>query len=144
MRTLAHMDVATLFDSAIAAPYDDDELPVRTNGNACHTNGNPTHEVTPHTKDRFAVLNGFVDVSMRTVTTTDAVVWFVLYRETKPNGVAKVSQKQIADVVGVDERTVRRAIERLRAAGLLVVSRRGGIGRGASCYRVRDAPSRQK
>lgn len=137
MRTLAHMDVATLFNSTIAAAYDDDDEPPH------RTNGNPIREATQHNKDRFAVLNGFVDVSMRTVTTTDAAVWFVLYRETKPNGVAKVSQKQIADAVGVNERTVRRAIERLQGVGLLVVIRRGGIGRGASCYRVRDVPNRR-
>lgn len=143
MRPCALLDVAALFDSTPAAPYDEVELPHRMNGSVRHTNGRPTREVSRHSKDRFAVINAFVDVSMQTVKPIDAAVWLVLWRDTKPNGVAKMSQKQIADAVGVDERTVRRAIDHLRGAGLVDVAKRGGIGRGASTYRVRGVAHQQ-
>ena len=129
-------NIANRFNRTEAAPYGDDDPPHRVNGSSHRGNGVQTNEAAARTKNRFAVFNAFIDVAMRTVSTTEAAVWFVLYRETKPNGVAKVSQRQIAEAVGVDERTVRRAIDRLRDLGLIEVARRGGIGRGPSSYRV--------
>ena len=69
------------------------------------------------TADRFGVLNAFVDVALRDMQPIDAVVWLVLYRDTKPDGLARTSQKSIAARIGVSDRTVRRALVRLVAAG---------------------------
>ncbi|WP_037248415.1 HTH domain-containing protein [Rhodopirellula baltica] len=87
------------------------------------------------TADRFAVLNAFVDFSLRELTRPDLSVWMVLYRDTR-NGVAKTGQTDIAKRAGISERTVRRSIKRLSDIGLLLVVHRGGIRSGPSSYRV--------
>ena len=145
-------EIAALFDSTVPAPYDDDHghddnVPRRRNGNGHRLNGNGhrngdgrRHGPSDHSTNRFAVLNAFVDISMRTVSKSDRGVWLVLYRETKPDGLARISEKQIAALVAADERTVRRSINRLQKAGLIEIARRGGIGRGPSWYRIFGSP----
>ena len=61
----------------------------------------------------------------------------MLFRGTKPDGIARTGQVDIARRAGINERTVRRAIRRLEKRGLLVVVRRGGLSKGPSAYRVR-------
>lgn len=85
--------------------------------------------------NRFAVLNDFVDFSMAGLLPTDALVWLVLYRDTKV-GVARTAQSDIARRAGIGRRTVVRAVERLQKHGLLTVVRHGGLNRGPSTYRV--------
>lgn len=87
------------------------------------------------TADRFAVLNVFVDFTLRELRRPDVAVWLVLYRDTR-NGVAKTGQADIAKRTGLCERTVRRSIKRLTDCGLLLVVRRGGLRLGPSAYRV--------
>src|SRR4051794_710779 len=87
------------------------------------------------TAGRFAVLNTFVDFTLRHLSRAEAGVWLVLYRDTK-DGVARTSQADIAARVGTTPRHVRRAVSRLVAVGLLVVVRRGGLAKGPSRYRV--------
>ena len=85
--------------------------------------------------DRFAVLNAFIDMTAAELSRSEIMVWLVLYRDTK-NGLAKTSQSDIARRAGIDARTVRRAIDRLRVGGLLSIVRRGGFRQGPSTYRV--------
>ena len=85
---------------------------------------------------RFQTLNDFVDISARLVDTTAQAVWLVLFRETKPKGVACVSHSQIAMQIGTSRRTVVRAVQKLEKAKLVVVVRRGGLSGGTSVYRV--------
>lgn len=85
--------------------------------------------------DRFAVLNAFVDFTMRDLTRNQIAVWMTLYRDTR-NGTATVSQKFIAQRCGMSERTARRMVKQLEALELLVVVHRGSIRAGASTYRV--------
>lgn len=87
-------------------------------------------------RDRFGVLNMFVDATLRSVDPTAAVVWLVLYRDTKPDGLARTSQTDIARRIGLSDRTVRSALKRLEARGLLTVVCRGGRNRGPSIYRM--------
>ena len=87
------------------------------------------------TADRFATLNAFVDLSLRDLRRPDIAVWLILYRDTR-NGTARTGQSDIARRAGISERTVRRSIGRLRAAGLLRVIRRGGPTAGPSIYAV--------
>lgn len=63
-------------------------------------------------------------------------MWLVLYRDTKPDGVASTSQADIARRVGVTVRTVYAALKRLERCGLLVVVHRGGLNRGVSVYHL--------
>ncbi|MFQ5807588.1 MAG: helix-turn-helix domain-containing protein [Phycisphaerae bacterium] len=86
---------------------------------------------------RFGVLNAFVDVTLRELDRTAAAVWLVLFRDTKPNGLACTSQTDIARRAGVSVRTVYRALRRLVRLGLLVVVRKGRLNVGASVYRLR-------
>jgi DNA-binding transcriptional ArsR family regulator len=86
---------------------------------------------------RFAVLNGFVDGVMGTLPRAAALVWVCLWRDTKPDGLARTAVTDLARRVGGDRRTVLRALRLLADRGLLEVVRRGGLGRGVSTYRVK-------
>src|SRR5690242_107036 len=75
----------------------------------------PTEPTSQHTPEkptadrrgRFAVLNKFVDCSMRELKPVEQSVWFVLFRDAQ-NGVAETAQSYIAGRIGVSDRTVRR------------------------------------
>jgi len=92
------------------------------------------------TAGRFAVLNAFVDFTLAELNRNEIAAWLVLYRDTKPDGTARTSQADLARRAGTSDRTIRRALDGLKGRGLLKVTYRGGIGRGASAYRVRPLP----
>ena len=91
-------------------------------------------------RQRFAMLNRFVDVGLRGIDATAAKVWLILYRDTR-DGIARTGQGDMAHRAGLSTRTVRRALARLESAGLLDVVHRGRIGAGPSIYRIRATPS---
>ena len=97
----------------------------------------PRAKTSPKRKDRFAEINAFADVSMRELTRAEIAVWLLLWRDTKPNGLAKTSQVDLARRGGLSDRAVRSAITKLRKLGLLNVVAKGRTGR-ASTYRVRS------
>jgi DNA-binding IclR family transcriptional regulator len=66
----------------------------------------------------------------------EMAVWLLLWRDTKPEGLARTSQADLARRAGCNPRTVRRALAALQSAGLVAVVRRGGLNRGLSVYRV--------
>jgi hypothetical protein len=86
-------------------------------------------------RDRFAVLNHFVDFTMRELKAADVRVWLILYRDTK-DGTAATAQTDIARRAGVSVRAVHGSVKRLERLGLLKVIYRGGLNRGSSRYRV--------
>lgn len=86
---------------------------------------------------RFAVLNGFVDGVMGTLPRAAALTWVCLWRDTKPDGLARTAVTDLARRIGGDRRSVLRALRLLDDRGLLEVARRGGLGRGVSAYRVK-------
>ena len=86
---------------------------------------------------RFAVFNGFVDGAMGTLPRAAALVWVCLWRDTKPDGLARTAVTDLARRVGGDRSTVIRALRLLGKRGRLEVVRRGGLGRGVSTYRVK-------
>lgn len=92
-------------------------------------------------KGRFAVLNAFVDYSLATLDHPSRSVWFVLYRDTKPDGLARTAQADIARRIGMSVPTVKRAVRRLETLGLLTVKYRGGLGGRLSVYRVNPLPA---
>lgn len=94
----------------------------------------------PDSVARFKTMNEFVDYSARLVDTTAQAVWLVLFRETKPNGVARISHGQIAERIGSSRRTVVRAVQHLEDAKLVSVVQRGGLTGGSSSYRVHGTP----
>ncbi len=85
---------------------------------------------------RWATLNGFVDGILGSLTPAAAATWLVLFRDTKPNGLARASQIDIAHRAGVSDRAVRVALRELRKRGLVTVVHKGGVSRGPSTYRV--------
>jgi hypothetical protein len=86
---------------------------------------------------RFAVLNAFVDVHLGTLPAAAAKTWLCLYRDTKPDGLARTAVTDLARRAGVHRVTVIRALRLLVERGRLEVARRGGLGRGVSSYRVK-------
>ena len=86
---------------------------------------------------RFAVLNAFIDATLRQLSRAEAAVWLILFRDTKADGLARTSQADLARRAGIDARTVRRALRRLETAELATIVRRGGLQRGPSSYRIR-------
>ena len=105
--------------------------PARRKGGRTHARRSRKHS------GRFAVLNGFVDARMGTLPRAAALVWVCLWRDTKPDGLARTAVTDLARRVGGDRRTVLRALRLLTDRGLLDVVRRGGLGRGPSAYRVK-------
>ncbi|WP_165700526.1 helix-turn-helix domain-containing protein [Alienimonas californiensis] len=77
---------------------------------------------------------------MRQLSHTQVMIWLVLFRDAR-NGVARASQKWIAERCGVTDRTVRRQLPLLEARGLVEVKSKGGLGRGPSAYIVRALPA---
>jgi hypothetical protein len=91
-------------------------------------------------RGRFQCVNVFVDVSMAGLGRAEVAVWLILWRDTKLNGLARTSQSDLARRAGCNPRTVRRALDALIGAGLVVVVQQGGLNRGLSIYRVRGTP----
>jgi len=87
---------------------------------------------------RFEPINSFVDGPMRDLNGNDVKIWVALWRDTKPNGFAQISQSQIARLSGVSVDTVYRGMKRLSAAGLVRVIRKGNNLTGESTlYQVK-------
>ncbi len=72
--------------------------------------------------------------------TTAQACWWILYRETKPDGLATVSHQRVAACIGLSRKTVTRAMGRLEAAGLLTIVRHGGWQRGPNTFRLHSTP----
>jgi hypothetical protein len=85
---------------------------------------------------RFATLNQFLDFTLRDLTAAETAVWLLVFRDTKPNGLARVGQDDLSKRSGVSTRAVRSAIVALQERGLLVVVKRGRLQSGPSTYRV--------
>ena len=85
---------------------------------------------------RFAVLNAFVDGTMATLKPSERAVWLVLFRDTKRDGTARTSERDIARRAGCCVRMVRYGLAALARRGLLRIVRRGRLQTGPSSYRV--------
>ena len=70
------------------------------------------------TADRFAVLNAFVDFTHGRAIEGRSAGWLVLFRDTKPDGTARTGASDLPRRAGVNVRTVKRAVGRLRTPGL--------------------------
>ena len=92
------------------------------------------------TGDRFRVLNSFADFTLRELSRAEIAVWLLLWRDTKPDGLACTSQADLARRAGVALKTAKRAVKQLARRGLLTVVYRGGLRRGKSKYRVYPTP----
>jgi predicted transcriptional regulator len=89
-------------------------------------------------QDRFATINAFADFALGGLSRAGIAVWVLLWRDTKPDGLARTSQADLARRAGCDLSTVKRAVRKLVGAGLLERVRRGRLGGGPTTYRVRS------
>jgi hypothetical protein len=92
------------------------------------------------TRDRFRTINAFLDVTVRTLPPSASVVWVLLWRDVKPDGLARTSQTDLARRSGLCLRTVKIAVKRLCVTGLLLPVYRGNLRRGPSAYRLIAVP----
>ena len=111
-------------------------LTARDAGDAKKSKGRTARRTT---RDRFGVLNAFVDAGMTGLSKVEALSWLVLYRDTR-DGTACTSEESIAARIGCSKRAVVTAVKTLRLRGLLVRVFKGGINRGPSRYRVLSEP----
>ncbi len=127
-------DGPPLEGDAVLPPMESDRSKPKGNGET-----DPKARSRGRTARRFGVLNAFVDVTLRQVDSTAAVVWLILFRDAKPNGLVRTSQADLARRAGLSVSTIYRAVCRLRGLGLLTVVRKGRLNVGASTYRLRWA-----
>lgn len=124
-------ELRAAWDATEPAADEPDESTARDRTNA---NGKATKR---QAGDRFETLNTFVDFSLRELTRAEIAVWLLLWRDTKPDGLAKTSQVDLGRRAGLHLATVKRTVATLCRRGLLTVVRRGTLRRGPSIYRVR-------
>ena len=93
-------------------------------------------------KDRMRGVKAFAGTAARhELSVYDQCVWFHLWvRAYWPDDVVTLSVLRLAELANISKREVVRTIGRLAAAGYLVVTTRGGLGRGPSTYRLYTAP----
>jgi hypothetical protein len=92
---------------------------------------------------RFATINAFVDITMRGLSSRAALVWLVLWRDTKQDGLARTGVTDIARRLNCSRATVKRALAELRRRHLVEVVKRGRLGEGPSSYRVLGTPAKR-
>ncbi len=85
---------------------------------------------------RFALFNAFVDLAAGHCTRAELLCWLTLYRHAGPDGTATASVGDLARRGRCDQSTIRRAVKRLLAAGLLQRLKRGSLAGGPSTYRL--------
>ncbi len=95
-----------------------------------------------HNPGRFASINTFVDITMRGLSGRASLAWVVLWRDTKPNGIARTGITDLARRMGCSTATAKRALAELRTRKLIEVADRGRLGGGPSSYRLLEAASR--
>ena len=93
----------------------------------------------PGVAGRFETINAFIDATMRGLTPAARSVWLILWRDTKPDGLARTGQADLARRAGVSDRAVRDALRELFAAGVVKLVKPGRAGAGVATYRVRGA-----
>lgn len=123
-----------------AAPQEPAALPARRSAGRVLPrsirSGAPQQPSASHSKGRFQVINDFVDDTMKTLEFRASLAWFTLWRNTKPNGFARIAISDLARRMGCSQATAKRAIRDLKHAGLLTVVAPGSINRGVSTYRL--------
>ncbi len=87
-------------------------------------------------RQRFALLNAFLDLALPHLTRAEAAAWLLLYRHAKPDGIATASVADLARRTGCDESAIRRALKRLRENGLVERIKRGSLAGGPSVWRL--------
>ncbi len=93
-----------------------------------------------HLARRFERFNEFVDVGLAMLSRSGAFVYLILFRDTKPSGLARTSRTELARRGGMTERQASRALQALIQRGVVQVIRRGIPGKATlySIYKPAD------
>jgi hypothetical protein len=84
----------------------------------------------------FETFNAFVDHGIRELNRSEIAAYVILLRDTKPDGTARTSYKDIATRGGMTRMSAIRAVRSLVKKKVAEVVRRGGRGIGATTYCV--------
>ena len=74
--------------------------------------------------ERFKALNDFVDVGMAQLSRSEIAVYLIVFRDTKPTGLARTSRTELARRGGMTERQASRALNKLIDRGAVHVIRK--------------------
>jgi DNA-binding MarR family transcriptional regulator len=87
---------------------------------------------------RWEQFNIFIDHTQRRLSTFDfdARIWLTLWRDADTSCRAHTAVNYLADRVGCSQSTVKRALRRLRNAGLVVLVKRGNQFVGFNEYEL--------
>jgi hypothetical protein len=85
--------------------------------------------------ERFQILNGFVDFGLAGLSRSEIAVWLIIYRDTKPSGLARTSLSDLARRGGMSRRQATRALRALIGRGAVHVIRKGVVGK-ATIYSI--------
>jgi hypothetical protein len=119
-------------------PVGHEPPPMHGNAPAHRTGTPPSKAKEKHSsRGRFEAINAFLDVTAAGLDRCELVVWLLLWRDTKPNGLARTSQGDLARRAGCAPRSVRRALVTLEQAGLVSIVKHGGLPARLSVYRVK-------
>lgn len=90
---------------------------------------------------RFATLNAFVDHTMRHLSPVASAVWMKLFRDCR-DGRVTASNRDLSHCTGCSLRAVTTAVQRLREAGLIEVTRLSRHRGEPSHYKLNPNPDR--
>jgi hypothetical protein len=93
-----------------------------------------------HNGDRWATFNAFMDTCCPLLSHVESKIWLLLFRDTKPDGLARTSSRDLAQRAGCSLRAVSLAMHLLKCAKLLEVVT-ASTNRGCpSVFRVTKKP----
>ena len=113
------------------------ETPRRINGDTAPPAKRKPSRRGNTVRRRFALLNAVADAALpRFKGRAELAAWLVLFRHAKADGIATASAADLARRAGCSESAMRRALKRLRKAGLVERIKRGTLAGGPSVWRL--------
>lgn len=89
---------------------------------------------------RWATFNAFMDACLKHLSPVEANVWMLLFRDTKPDGMARTSSRNLAQRCGCSLRAVTHAMKMLRKTKLIEVVTASTNRGSPSVFRVTKQP----
>lgn len=89
---------------------------------------------------RWATFNAFMDACLKHLSPVEAAVWMLLFRDTKPDGMARTSSRNLAQRSGCSLRAVTYAMKLLRKTALVEVVTASTNRGSPSVFRVNSRP----
>lgn len=87
---------------------------------------------------RWTMLNGFVDEAVPHAEMSDVVLWLLMFRHARADGIVALSRSRLEAATRLNRKTITAALARLVSAGWLQRMRRGGPSGGMAVYCVKN------